>query len=63
MSKRQLIDEIRRFNTTVLPQFLSQFSELELQEYLTHLQDAEQNHLRIGGWARSSQQQQHRLAS
>jgi hypothetical protein len=40
MSKRQLIDDIRRFNTTVAPEFLNQFDETALEQYLQHLQDA-----------------------
>ncbi len=40
MSKRQLIEDIRRYNTTVAPEFLNQFDETSLEQYLTHLQDA-----------------------
>jgi hypothetical protein len=52
MSKRQLIDEIRSLNPTAQPQFLAQFDEPALQQYLEHLQSAVGKHLRIGGWVR-----------
>ena len=44
--KRQLIDEIRRHNTTAQPQFLAQFDEAALKQYLDHLEQARQKHLR-----------------
>lgn len=40
MNKRQLIDEIRRYNSTAQPRFLSQFDEASLKQYLTHLECA-----------------------
>jgi hypothetical protein len=52
MNKRQLIDDIRRLNTTAEPQFLSQFDETALKQYLEHLEGARQKHLRIAGWVR-----------
>lgn len=52
MNKRQLIDEIRRFNTTVQPQFLAQFDEAALKQYLEHLQSAFGKRVRIAGWVR-----------
>lgn len=52
MNKRQLIDDIRRINTTVQPRFLAQFDEEALKQYLTHLRDAQDKRLRIGGWVR-----------
>jgi hypothetical protein len=52
MNKRQLIDEIRRYNTCVDPSFLSQFDEPSLQQYLEHLQAAHNKHIRIAGWVR-----------
>jgi hypothetical protein len=54
MSKRQLIDEIRRFNTNVPPQFLAQFDEIALKQYLDHLEGAKKKHTRIAGWVRRS---------
>ena len=55
MSKRQLIDEIRVLNPTAEQQFLAQFNEEDLAAYLTNLQSASQNRLRIGGWTRTSE--------
>jgi hypothetical protein len=52
MSKRQLIDEIRQYNTSVQPQFLAQFDEPALKQYLEHLESASRKHLRIAGWVR-----------
>lgn len=36
-NKRQLIDDIRKYNKTVAPQFLVQFDDDALQQYLEHL--------------------------
>ena len=52
MNKRQLIDEIRRFNTAVQPQFLAQFDQAALRQYLGHLQAAARKHVQISGWVR-----------
>ena len=52
MNKRQLIDDIRRFNVSVQPQFLAQFDEPALKQYLEHLQAASLKHVRIAGWVR-----------
>jgi hypothetical protein len=52
MNKRQLIDDIRRFNVTAQPQFLAQFDDAALKQYLEHLQTASRKHVRIGGWVR-----------
>ena len=41
MTKRELIDGILQFNRTADPEFLSQFDNVELAEYLDHLQQAE----------------------
>ena len=42
MTKRELIDGILQFNRTADPEFLSQFDNVELAEYLDHLERAEQ---------------------
>lgn len=42
MNKRQLIDEIRQFNTSVRTEFLIQFDEQALAQYLSSLQSARQ---------------------
>jgi hypothetical protein len=52
MTKRQLIDDIRRFNVSVQPQFLAQFDDAALKQYLDHLQAASLKHVRIAGWVR-----------
>jgi len=52
MNKRQLIDEIRQFNTSVRPEFLTQFDEEALRQYLSSLQSAQQKRLRIPAWVR-----------
>jgi hypothetical protein len=46
MTKRQLIDDIRRYNITAHPKFLAQFDESALKQYLTHLEGARQKHIR-----------------
>ena len=54
MNKRQLIEDIRRINTTAQPQFLAQFDEDALQQYLRHLENARQRNVRISGWVRKT---------
>lgn len=44
LNKRQLIDDIRRYNTTAQPQFLAQFDEDALKQYLEHLEQARHKH-------------------
>ncbi len=46
MTKRQLIDDIRRYNTSAQPQFLAQFDDEALKQYLEHLEQACRKHLR-----------------
>lgn len=46
MTKRQLIDDIRRYNATAQPQFLAQFDEEALKQYLEHLEQARKKHVR-----------------
>ncbi len=52
MTKRQLIDDIRQFNATATPQFLAQFDEPALRQYLEHLRSAQEKRVRIAGWVR-----------
>ncbi len=52
MSKRQLIDDIRRYNNTAQPQFLAQFDEQALRQYLNHLESARRKHLHIARWVK-----------
>ena len=49
MTKSQLIDDIRRYNTTAQPRFLAQFDEEALKQYRDHLEGARQKHLRYAG--------------
>ncbi|HET6251953.1 MAG TPA: hypothetical protein VFE47_29985 [Tepidisphaeraceae bacterium] len=49
MTKRQLIDEIRRYNVTAQMPFLEQFDEPALQQYLDHLMEAVNKRLRYAG--------------
>jgi hypothetical protein len=52
MNKRQLIDDIRQYNTTAAPQFLAQFDEDALKQYLSHLEAAKRKHVTITRIAR-----------
>lgn len=56
MTKRQLIDDIRQFNVTATPQFLAQFDEPALRQYLDHLRHAQEKRVRIAGWVRRKPQ-------
>jgi hypothetical protein len=53
MNKRQLIDDIRQYNTTAAPQFLAQFNETALQQYLAHLEASRRKHVTISRVIRS----------
>lgn len=61
MEKRQLIDDIRKFNPTAAEQFLLQFDEQALAQYLDHLQAARERRIHISGWVR--QRRKVRMAS
>jgi len=52
MTKRQLIEDIRKLNTTAKASFLAQFDDAALKQYLEHLEGASQKHIRIGGYVR-----------
>jgi hypothetical protein len=52
MNKRQLIDQIRQINTSVRPDFLAQFDEPALSQYLDHLTEAQQKRLQMPAWVR-----------
>lgn len=52
MNKRQLIDDIRRYNTTAQPHFLAQFDEAALKQYLEHLEEARRKHVRTAAFVR-----------
>ena len=55
MNKRQLIDDIRRFNINVQPRFLAQFDEAALKQYLQNLQAAQDKRVRVADWVRRPQ--------
>ncbi len=55
MNKRQLIDEIRKHNSTAMPDFLAQFDEDALRQYLDHLEYARNKHVRTISWVRRGQ--------
>ncbi len=46
----ELIEQIRRHNSTVKHAFLAQFGNRELADYLDHLKHARQKHIRLPGW-------------
>jgi hypothetical protein len=52
MNKRQLIDDIRRYNTTAQPEFLAQFDDEALKQYLDHLEEARRKHVRTTAFVR-----------
>ena len=52
MNKRQLIEEIRQFNTTAQPSFLLQFDEEALQQYLQTLQEVARKRAMMADWTR-----------
>ncbi len=45
MNKFELIEAIRQLNYTASVDFLSQFNESDLSEYLSHLQEVERSEL------------------
>src|SRR4051794_41033072 len=63
MNKRQLIDGIRQLNQTAQPEFLLQFDEEALDQYLKHLQNAQEKRLKIAGWVKSIPKPKFRLVS
>jgi hypothetical protein len=52
MNKRQLIDDIRQHNPTATEQFLVQFDETALKQYLEHLEAAKAKRTRKLNWMR-----------
>jgi len=56
MNKRQLIDDIRRYNITVPGTFLAQFDEDALRQYLDHLEFARKKRLRLDTWQHRPEQ-------
>jgi hypothetical protein len=52
MNKGQLIESIRKHNTTVAQVFLDQFSDDDLKEYLARLEAAHRKQQLIAGWVK-----------
>lgn len=63
MDKGQLIDDIRRLNQTAQPEFLAQFDEAALRQYLQHLNVAQEKRLKVEGWVRSIPKPRFRMVS
>ena len=53
MNKRQLIEGIREINDTAQPDFLAQFDDEALRQYLEHLQQAKQKRVKVMGWVKT----------
>ncbi len=56
MNKRELIDDIRRHNATAQPQFLAQFDEEALRQYLEHLEGAKRKRIQIASFVKQPRQ-------
>ncbi len=54
MNKRQLIDDIRKYNVTAQPTFLNQFDAESLKQYLQHLENAGRRNQTIAVVARKT---------
>ena len=52
MTKRQLIEEIRQYKTSVQPEFIAQFDEQALQQYLENLEGAFRKRLHVSSGVR-----------
>ena len=63
MTKRQLIDDIRRINTSAPVEFLAQFEEADLKQYLEHLEDARRRKVHIASWVRRTPRTTYRMVS
>jgi hypothetical protein len=63
MNKRQLIDGIRQLNQTAQPEFLAQFDDDALEQYLQHLQTAQEKRVKVAGWVKSIPKPRFRLVS
>jgi hypothetical protein len=53
MNKRQLIEGIREINDTAQPEFLAQFDDEALRQYLEHLQQAKEKRVKVMGWVKT----------
>lgn len=50
-------------NQTAQPEFLAQFDEEALKQYLEHLQSAQEKRLKVAGWVRSIPRPRSRMVS
>ncbi len=62
MNKRQLIDAIQNCNPSATEQFLQQFDEDALQQYLNRLEDAHRRAPKIKAWVRPVRRDHVRVA-
>jgi len=53
MNKRQLIEGIREINDTAQPEFLAQFDDEALRQYLEHLRQAKEKRVKVMGWVKT----------
>ena len=63
MDKGQLIDEIRRINQSAEAQFLEQFDEESLRQYLEHLKQANEKRAKVMGWVKTIPRPRFRMVS
>jgi hypothetical protein len=63
MNKRQLIDAVRQLNRTARPDFLAQFDEAALRQYLHHLSVAREKRLKVATWVKRIPRPRFRMVS
>jgi hypothetical protein len=63
MDKGQLIEGIRRINQSAEPQFLEQFDEESLRQYLEHLKNANEKRAKVMGWVKTIPRARFRMVS
>ncbi len=57
MQKSQLIQAIQALNENAESQFLEQFNETDLAEYLKRLEEASQRNIHLKTWSRPSKRE------
>lgn len=63
MNKRLLIEDIRKYNTTVAPGFLAQFEEEALEQYLNNLKAARNKRVMISPAVRAAGKSESAIAA
>lgn len=63
MDKGQLIEGIRRINQSADSQFLEQFDEASLRQYLEHLKAAHEKRVKVMGWVKTIPRPRFRMVS